>query len=387
LQLKTHESLRLVFLIRSLDFGGAERQLLLLTRNFPRTNFEFSVVCFYENGKLFRQFADAGVTVIPLDKKGRWDIFPFLFRLNRQIRKIKPDVIYSFLAVPNILGAFMKIINPGVCLLMGVRGSSRDLNQYDWLYRLSFWLESRAARFANAIIVNSHAGFEQYTKTGFPASKMTVIQNGIDTESFVKETESGKHLRLEWGVPVDAPLVGMIGRLDPVKDHSTFIEAAGIVKQSMPQVRFVVIGDGPTEYLDHLKGQAGELGLTGCIRWENTRPIIQPVYNALDILCLSSKGEGFPNVIGEAMACGVPCVATGVGDIPEIIGDTGFIANPGDPSSLAEGINKMLSRTPGERHHLGERASARIRTLFSVDKMVQDTVRVIQTSAGKKTNG
>ncbi len=233
MQLKTNETLRLVFLIRSLDFGGAERQLLLLTKNFPKSNFELYVVCFYDNGKLFRQFEDAGVTVISLGKKGRWDILPFLFHLIKQVRKIKPDVIYSFLAVPNILGVLMKTINPGVCLLMGVRGSSRDLSQYDWLYRLSFWLEIRAARFANAVIVNSHAGFEQYTKTGFPAGKMTVIHNGIDTTSFIKNAESGVVIRLEWGVPIDVPLVGMIGRLDPVKDHPTFLEAARIVKLSV----------------------------------------------------------------------------------------------------------------------------------------------------------
>jgi glycosyltransferase involved in cell wall biosynthesis len=303
------------------------------------------------------------------------------------IRKIEPHVIYSFLAVPNIMGALMKMINPGVRLLMGVRGSSRDLNQYDWLYRLSFWLEARMSRFADAVIVNSRAGYDQYVQSGFPTGKMTVIHNGIDTTFFVTDAGSGKNLRLEWGVPVDAALVGIIGRLDPVKDHSTFLKAAGIVKQSIPQVRFVVIGDGPVEYLDQLKDQAKKLGLTGCIRWENTRQDIQTVYNALDILCLSSKGEGFPNVIGEAMACGVPCVATRVGDIPEIIGDTGFIANPEDPISLAEELIKMLSCTPAERRELGSMASTRIKTLFGVDNMVRDTVRVILNTSGKNNDG
>ena len=232
--MKTNEPLRLVFLIRSLDFGGAERQLLLLTKNFPKTNFELNVVCFYDHGKLFGQFEESGITVISLGKKGRWDILPFLFRMNKIIRKTKPDVIYSFLAVPNIMGALLKLINPGVSLLMGVRGSFRDLKQYDWLYRLSFWLEAKASRLANAVIVNSHAGYGLYIQTGFPASKMSVIHNGIDTTSFVKDGDSAKILRLEWGVPEDALLVGMIGRLDPVKDHSTFLKAAGIVRQSIP---------------------------------------------------------------------------------------------------------------------------------------------------------
>ena len=379
--------MRLLFLIRSLDFGGAERQLLLLTKNLPETIFEYSVVCFYDHGKLFRQFEDAGVTVIPLDKKGRWDILPFLLRLIKLVSKNKPDVIYSFLAVPNILGALLKILFPGMCLLMGVRGSSRDLHQYDWLYRLSFWLEVRAARFANGVILNSHAGNEQYIKTGFPASKMSVIHNGIDITSFVKEAGSGKILRAEWGVPGDTPLVGMIGRLDPVKDHATFLAAAGIVKQSIPDLRFVVIGDGPADYLYQLRRLAGELGLTDYVHWENARLDIQAVYNAIYILCLSSQGEGFPNVIGEAMACGVPCVATGVGDIPEIIGDTGIIVNPGDPKSLADGLIKILSLTPAERSELGERASNRIRTLFSVEEMVQQTVRIIITITGNITYG
>src|SRR5262249_13039612 len=145
---------------------------------------------------------------------------------------------------------------------------------------------------------------------GFPADRMIVIPNGIDTERFRVDLDARRRVRAEWCVGEEEKLVGLVGRIDPVKDHPTFLRAAALVRRERADVRFVCVGSGQETHAQALLELAEQLGLQGRVLWTGARHDMPSVYNALDILCSASFVEGFSNSIGEAMSCGVVSVVT-----------------------------------------------------------------------------
>ena len=249
-----------------------------------------------------------------------------------------------------------------------------DLSRYDWFWRLSFFLERKLSRFADLIIVNSYAGMEYSAQNGFPMEKMIVIPNGIETANFSPQPTLREKIRKEWEISNNETLIGLVARLDPKKDHITFLKAAAQVSRVRPDIRFVCVGRGDEVYYERLRHIGDECGLNGRILWAGSRDDMPAVYNGLDILCLSSAfGEGFPNVIGEAMACGVPCVVTDVGDSARIVGDNGIVVPPGQPEALSSGLLEMVARIEKNKEDLADRLRRRIVEEFSVEKMVQLT--------------
>jgi len=365
---------KIILLCRSLDIGGTERQLVILAKGLQQRGHEVSVMVFYANGALEKELHESGVTIVDLHKSGRWDVLPFFVRTVRAVWKLKPRVIYGFLGTPNILTAFLKPIFPRARVVWGVRASNVDLDRYDWLSRLSYRIECGLSRFADLVICNSHAGLEYAAAHGFPRARMTVIPNGIDTERFKPDEAARERIRAEWGVAGNEILIGLVARLDPVKDHPTFFRAAAMLAQERPDVRFVCVGDGSELYKNKLYYQASELGLDGRLIWAGTRYDIPAVYNALDIAVSASYSEGFSNAIVEAMVCGVPCVVTDVGDSALIVGSTGEIVSPADSDALYEGFTLMLRRLEPK---VRDAARVSIVTHYSNETLVNDTVRAL----------
>jgi glycosyltransferase involved in cell wall biosynthesis len=210
---------------------------------------------------------------------------------------------------------------------------------------------------------------------------MKVISNGIDTGIYCPNPEAGRVLRAEWGVPETALLVGIIGRLDPMKGHPVFLKAAAAMPRS--DLRFVVVGDGPQAYRHQLMDLAVSLGLDHRLIWAASRQDVTRVYNALDICCSASiYGEGFPNVVGEAMACGVPCVVTTVGDSAWVTGAAGLTVNPNDCGAMAEALAKMCEFSTAERFSLGQQARQRVLDNFSAEWMVRRTEDALAALVG-----
>src|SRR5262249_22922639 len=149
-------------------------------------------------------------------------------------------------------------------------------------------------------------------------------------------------LRNAWGLSPNAFVIGCVARLDPMKDHANFLAAAAHFMGNNPDARFVCVGDGPSRYRDQLKALTHSLGVADHVLWVGQMRDVKAAFNAFDIATLSSAfGEGFPNVIGEAMACGVPVVATEVGDARQIIGEFGEIAPAGQPEALCAGWRRL----------------------------------------------
>jgi glycosyltransferase involved in cell wall biosynthesis len=359
-----HSPIKLTFLVRALDYGGAQRQLISLAKALDQSRFSVCVLTFY-SGPLEQELAGSGVQVLSLNKRGRWDIFGFLRRLVSQVRRDRPDVLHGYLDIPNVLTLFLKLF-VRTKAVWGLRASTIELEHYDWLHRLASRLEKLFARYADLIIINSAAGLEQHLARGFPPDKLIVIPNGFDTEVFEPDREAGEKLRREWGITEKTKLVGIVGRLDPMKDHQSFLRAAAVVARGTDDVRFLCVGDGPAGYLKDLKTLATDLDLTDRVIWRAATTNMRAVYNALDMLVSSSRAEGLPNVVGEAMACGVPCVVTDVGDSRWLVGDCGIVVPPQDPEALSKAIIHSLEAEGNEANNM---ARARIVENFSVQRL------------------
>ncbi len=365
--------MKIVFLIRSLDVGGAEQQLLEMTRGLQRKGHDVRVLVFYPGGPLTAPLSAANIPVISLDKKGRWDVFPFMNRLLAVLRDQRPDYLYAFLGVSCILSVVVRRFIPRLKIVWGVRAGYMDLTQYDLISRFIYRLECRFSKYADLIIANSHAGREYAIANKFPSGKTIVVANGIDTERFKPLHEEGARTRKEWNVEPHEKLIGLVARLDPMKDHPTFLRAASLIAKKRHNVKFVCVGDGPENYEQELYRLAISSGLEGRLIWAGARKDMPSVYNAFNVAVLSSYGEGFPNVVGEAMACAVPCVVTNVGDAAWIVGETGMVVKPQDANALAAGIDEMLTKLEqvGVKEPL--MARKRIHDYFSVESMVTQT--------------
>lgn len=368
---------KILLLTRSLNYGGAERQLVVLANGLHERGYSVSAASFY-GGPLEKDLLDAGVPLFNLKKNKRWDVFPFLWRLTGLIRRERPAVLYGYDTVPNLLTFLLKPLFPRTKMIWGVVNSDMDLTKYDWLRRVVFRFGNFFARFADMIIVNSYAGRDYYVKHGYPAHKTIVISNGIVTEKFKNDPAGRARVRAEWGIKEHEILIGLVARIDPMKDHPSFLQAASMIAKEREDVRFVCVGDGPDALRSKLKALSSEQGLNGRLTWAGFRGDMPAVYNALDILVSSSFTEGLSNVIGEAMACGVPCVVTDVGDSGVVVGETGEVVPPREPALLKAGIDRLLRKKKDPLNTLAADCRKRIVENFSLPALVNASLKAFE---------
>jgi glycosyltransferase involved in cell wall biosynthesis len=332
---------------------------------------------FYKRGSLIAELERAGIPIVDLRKRGRWEVQPFVRRTRELLRETQPDVLYSFLGGANIVAATVRSASPRTRLVWSLRASRVDFARYDWTHRLGYWVERFLSFVPDLIIANSSAGRQFAIEHGFPAGRTEVVPNGIDAARFRPDPELRRAQRRHWHLAEDEIAVGVLARLDPMKDHPTFLRAAAIAARQQPDLRFLCIGEGPEEM--PLRRLATELGLRDRVTFTGPADAVSAL-NALDIACSSSITEGFPNAIAEAMACGLPCVVTDVGDSARIVGDAGIVVPPSDPEALAARINELVARPGDERVRQARR---HIIENFSVDLMVERTCALLsRTVAG-----
>lgn len=365
--------MKLVLLVRSLGMGGAERQLVLLARELSRRH-AVTVLTFYSGADHFDASSIGQARLVRLDKRGRWDLVGFLWRYLRAIRQARPDVVYAFMGPASLVALTSRLGHSRARVVWGLRSSNVDLTHYGWFARRVRQLEAHLSRHADRIVSNSVAGMVQAKADGFAGDRMIVIGNGIDTQSFRRRPDARDGLRGTLGLPAQARLVGMLARIDPMKGHAIFLEAAAALARQQPDLHFVLGGDGPATLVAALREQAGHLGLGTRLHWLGRVEDVTWVYSALDVAVSASIfGEGFSNAVGEAMACGLPCVVTDVGDSARIVADTGVVVPPGDARALAAGIQRLLALSDEERSAWGRRAAEHIGAHHSVHTMVATT--------------
>jgi glycosyltransferase involved in cell wall biosynthesis len=373
---RTNRQLKLIFLVRALGVGGTERQLVELAKALDRGVFDIAVLCFYSGGPLANELVAAGIPVVSLRKRGRWEIVRFLARLAAELRRRRPDIVHGYLTGPNLMASVMKAILPSTRIVWGIRAST--LETTGPLEKLLARAEALLSSSADLVIVNSAAGLDYCRAAGFARDRCTLIRNGVDVTRFSPAAAPKSRQRTLWGIQADVLLIGLVGRIDPMKDHPTFLRAAAIFAQSRPAARFVCIGDGPQAYVSQLRALAAQLGIGEKVVWTGTIGDMPSAYCALDICCSSSFGEGTPNCVTEAMACAVPCVVTDVGDSRFVVGETGEVVPPRDPSALAAGIEAMARRIALDPQP-GIAARQRIVSGFSLPRLVRETSHALIT--------
>jgi len=364
---------KVLLLIHRLTHGGAQRQLVELARGLKARGHSVSVAVFYSGGELTSEILASGVPLHDLEKQGRWETVGFVLRAGRLVRTIRPDVIYSFLIAPNLLSVLLRSFLPDVRVVWGVRASDMDLSRYDRLAQFAFRAGCVLSGLPRRVIANSFSGRNYHIEQGYPAESMAVVPNGIDTDRYRPDPAEGRRVRAAFGLSREDTVVGLVGRLDPMKDHSTFLEAAARFVEVRPGSRFVCVGDGPAAYRDVLVAQTRRLDLDKCVIWAGARDDMPAVYNAFDLMTSSSAfGEGFPNVIGEALACGVPCVVTDVGDSARVVGEPNRVVPPRDPGRLAAAWTALLD---DENAVPGAGLRERVEGEFSIQAMTERTER------------
>lgn len=369
--------MRVLIAMAGLERGGAERQAVELATNLVRRGHVVTVWVPYAGQFYERQLAAAGVEIIRGHATGRpvaASGMPWVrgrvtntLSLVRALRAGRFDVVYTF---ESELGVLSTLAGPlhRTPIIWGVRHSNPGAGI------LTPMLETVLSRSVAQVIANSEAGKRVLLRRRFPSRKVGVIQNGINTERFRIDPAWRRERRAEFGLSDETYAIGVVGRLAPSKDHENFLRAARIVAQAMPSARFLVVGQDQDGRLAHLKALSRELGISDRIIWTGVRADVEEVMNALDLCVLSSvSGEGFPNVVAEALACGTPCVATDVGDAALIVDAPDLSVPVEAPELLADAILEQVRRGPG----CPEQRRRRIVALWGVDSMVDKTERLL----------
>jgi glycosyltransferase involved in cell wall biosynthesis len=228
---------------------------------------------------------------------------------------------------------------------------------------------ARLSNLPSRIIYNSRIAAAQHGAIGYQLQNSLVIPNGFITNQFTPSLEARRSVRTELGVAENAILIGLVSRYHPVKDHGNFLHAAAILLKSNPDVQFVLCGDKVNWVNASLCRLIEELKLAERIHLLDQRQDMARITAALDVACSSSSAESFPNVIGEAMSCGVPCVVTDVSDLVWIVGETGRVVPSRNAQALADGMRELVEMGSEGRAALGEAARARVITRFPLKQI------------------
>ena len=364
-------SLHVVHIISGLGQGGAETVLHRLI-TAPAQIYRHTVISLTDPGVFGPRLQLAGIKVIALGMPpGRLSLSG-LARLHRLLREIKPDVVQTWMYHADLIGGVMARMAGIRAVAWGVRNSGAHLRESSAKARVVGWVCARLSGVVPAVIVVcAENAADRHRQWGYRADRMLVIPNGYDLSRWRPDPAARDRLRAQWGLPQDVVLIGAVARWNPLKDHANLLAATALCTAENASLRCVLVGHGMEESNVSLQSLINRFGLRDKVILLGERDDIPDVMNALDVHVLSSCAEGFPNVVAEAMAVGVACVVTNVGDAARIVGDHGWVAPPRNADALAHAVNQAVSLlgTPemAERIRLGR---GRVGNLFSLETMV-----------------
>ncbi len=344
--------------------GGTEGQFVRLVRGLDRNRYDILIGCLHRNGILLEQVEQLGLPIVefPINSLYNYQSAKLFLRLVRFLHREHVQILHAF-------GFYTSIFTVPAGRIAGVPvvlASRREL-----LNLRSPWQQRAiriACKFATGVIVNSRAAGDDVTDGGYVnRKKVELLPNCINLQEF-KASRPSEEIRRELAIPAASIVVGALGNLRPEKDLGAFLLAARGVRNIDPTVEFLVIGDGAGR--DDLKRLAVALDLSECVHFLSDRSDVPDLIAVLDILVMSSYTESFPNAILEAMAMGVPVIATHVGGIPEIVdeGQTGFLVPPKDPKAITDRILDLCQNS-SQRLRMGRAARKRVEDEFTVQEI------------------
>jgi glycosyltransferase involved in cell wall biosynthesis len=357
---------RILHIITGLSAGGAEMALYRLIVSSRGGSYTHSVVTLTSGGSMRQRFLDAGIEVVTLDFK-RSPISQFI-RLLALIRRIRPDIVQTWMYHADMLGGLAARMAGNRNVVWGIRTTSIQKGAYSiaLIRRMCAWLSWWVP---HTIVCAAEASRQSHAVAGYDSMRMVVVQNGFDLAAMAAPAAQKAALRTQCGFAPDDIVVGCVGRFDVDKDFRNFVRAAGLLAQQHSHVRFLMVGPGLDKANAELAGWIAETGHAARFVLLGERADAPVCLASMDVFCLSSRNEGFPNVVGEAMGMDVPCVVTDVGDAALLVADTGVIVPKEDPHALANGIADLLAMTPAARKQLGQRARERVQSEFTMKRV------------------
>jgi glycosyltransferase involved in cell wall biosynthesis len=378
-------TIKILHLITDLNIGGAEMSLYRLLGRMNNSRFENRVISLIPVGEIGEKIRTIGIPVTSLGLRPGQISPAALWALARELRNKKPDILQTWMYHADLLGLLAAKMSGIEKVIWNIRSSNIVTTKFrsltGWVMLICAWLSG----LPNAIIVNSQAGQEFHTKFGYHPRRWVFIPNGIDTNQFKSDEHARRSVRIELGLDQHTVLIGMMARYDFMKGHADFLRAAGILIRSGVDAHFLLAGQEVSADNAEMSNLILEEGLAGRVHLVGRRDDIPRLDAALDILTMSSIWEGFPNAVAEAMACGVPCVVTNVGDAAILVSDTGRVISPRDPAAMADAWKDLVRSGVEVRHRLGESARLRVVEEFGISKTVTAYESLFAALYGKDT--
>ena len=361
--------MRVLYVITDLATGGAEKQLARIIARLGK-RIEPLVISLGPRGSVSTEIEEMGVPVRHLGLVGPVQLPLAMSRVFSIVRRFRPDVVQGWMYHGNLAALFAKHgLGRRLPLVWGVRQSLHDLAREKKRTLRVIRMSARWSSLADAIVYNAYLSRAQHEAIGFAPEIGLVIGNGFDGRVWRPDEQARRSVRKELGIAPDTPLIGMIARYHPIKGHEVFMKAAAHMAESNQQVHFICVGREITQFHPTFRVYTQMRPLRGRLHLLGERRDVQRLTAALDIATSSSWSEAFSNSVAEALCCGVPVVATDVGDTHEIVRDAGIIVPVGDVEAMANSWHHLLDVGIESRRAMGKKGRKRILKRYSIESV------------------
>lgn len=366
--------MKILHIITGLNVGGAESMLYKLIKNTYKEN-NYTVISLTKNGLISEKIKKLGVEVIYLDMKKSINIFSKLFQLKNTIKNLQPDIVQTWMYHSDLIGGIAAKLSVSSPIVWNIRHSDLDPNSNK---KTTIWAAKLSAKLSNKIpdkiISCSKIAKSIHSELGYNNEKINVIPNGFNIKEFDQKLYNNNEIYEELNISQNNYLIGMVGRYDPQKDYMNLLKAAKLLKKKNSKlynkVKFILCGRNINNENKEINKFLNKNNLSTEFHLLGQRDDIPQIMASLDLFTLSSSfGEGFPNVVGEAMASNTPCVVTDIGDSAYIVGDTGIVVEPKNSNELFKGWQKILNMPNNKREDLGKKARQRIVNNFDINEI------------------
>ena len=364
--------MRILHVTTTLGTGGAERMLLNLVSGGDASEFQHGIIGLRRGGMLAGPLREAGADVWNCGLRAGHLSFGAGLQIRRILSEFQPDIVQGWMYHGNLAACLVKTMPLRAPVVWGIHHSIDDIKNEKRMTRGLIRLGSRLSGWPHKIVYVSRVSHGQHNAIGYSNRQATIIPNGFNSARFRPQPGAGLELRRALNIGPDVALLGKVAVVRPMKDHANLLKAGALLKAQGLQFHLILIGQRTTEDNADLMQLIERAGMRDRVILLGERHDMPALLAGLDVLVVSSAwGEAFPIVLGEAMASGVPCVTTDVGDSAWIVGDTGVVVPARDPGALADGMARLITMDAECRRTLGVRARARIKANFELSDIIQ----------------
>jgi glycosyltransferase involved in cell wall biosynthesis len=369
--------MKILHVISGLIVGGAERMMVNLLGASEQMRRDACVVCLGERGPIAELIEELDVELITLDiPRGKFS-YSKLRELDRIIKDKNPDLVQTWMYHADLLGGWRTRSVPCV---WNIQHSNLDKDKTKLktriVMKLCAWLSSS---YPAKIICCSEATKRVHADYGYDVEKMVVVPNGVDTRIFVPDADARLRLCELFALRAESPIIGMIARWTPEKDFRTFLDAAVLLQKDYPDTQYLLVGRGVDTDNNLLCEWVEERGLQDVVTMTGERREMPLIHAGIDVFSLVSNSEGLPLVLGEAMACGTPCVTTDVGDAAAIVGDAGYVIPPQDARALADAWAELLAIDIQGKREWSQRTRRRMEDHYSIEAIASQYYHIYES--------